>query len=228
MIKEGVLKVKSETIVSLPIETIAFMILENYFLSKSWNKHNWFLAAKNNYGNGDAFLDLAEGWSWLISKGMLVTHSTQSSTDAYELSRTGKKALEHKSFEHIIAAEKIDLILHPTLRNKVRPVFLLGDYEIASFKAMKEVEVKVRKLSGLSASLIGTRLMRTAFHPDNGPLTNKELEAGERQARADLFAGAIGSFKNPTSHRPVSYNDPNEASEVIFLADLLLRLLEKN
>ena len=51
-------------------------------------------------------------------------------------------------------------------------------------------------------------------------------EGGERQARSDLFAGAIGSFKNPTSHRSVTYSDPTEASEVIMLADLLMQILD--
>jgi hypothetical protein len=41
-----------------------------------------------------------------------------------------------------------------------------------------------------------------------------------------LFWGAIGVFKNPSSHRHVEYEDPTAASEVVLLADLLLRLLD--
>ena len=43
----------------------------------------------------------------------------------------------------------------------------------------------------------------------------------------ELFAGAIGTFKNPPSHRQVNYADPTEASEVVLLADLLMRLLDR-
>jgi hypothetical protein len=39
----------------------------------------------------------------------------------------------------------------------------------------------------------------------------------------ELFKGAIGLFKNPSSHRPVSYSDPTAASEIVLLADLLIR-----
>ncbi|WP_442792216.1 TIGR02391 family protein [Amycolatopsis sp. NBC_01307] len=42
----------------------------------------------------------------------------------------------------------------------------------------------------------------------------------------NLFKGAIGMFKNPTSHRAVKYEDPAVASDAVLLADLLLRLLD--
>lgn len=51
--------------------------------------------------------------------------------------------------------------------------------------------------------------------------------AGEQEARRELFAGAIGTIKNPTSHRDVRYDDPTEASEAILLADLLMRILNR-
>jgi hypothetical protein len=43
----------------------------------------------------------------------------------------------------------------------------------------------------------------------------------------ELFAGSIGAFKNPSSHRTVHFNDAIEAAEVVQTADLLLRLLRR-
>lgn len=60
-----------------------------------------------------------------------------------------------------------------------------------------------------------------------GALWRKDLERGESVAQMDLFKGAIGLFKNPASHRRVDYNDPTEAAEVVLLADLQMRLLNK-
>ncbi|MBK6872815.1 MAG: hypothetical protein IPK24_07585 [Kineosporiaceae bacterium] len=43
----------------------------------------------------------------------------------------------------------------------------------------------------------------------------------------ELFAGALGLFKNPVSHRRVDFSDATEAAEVVLLADLLVRQLGK-
>jgi uncharacterized protein (TIGR02391 family) len=86
--------------------------------------------------------------------------------------------------------------------------------------------VRTRAIAAAPDSLIGVKLIRFAFGED-GPLRNPQLDGGELIARMELFAGAIGLFKNPTSHRDVVFDDPAEAAEVIMLADLLMRILDR-
>jgi len=73
---------------------------------------------------------------------------------------------------------------------------------------MKEVEIAVRDAAGLQPADIGVQLVRKAFDKKTGPLTDPNAEEAEREALAHLFAGAIGSYKNPHSHRHVPLNDP--------------------
>ncbi len=110
----------------------------------------------------------------------------------------------------------------------MRTNFDLGDYETACFAAMKAVEVAVRDAAGLDNSLVGVKLMREAFQPHEngkagGALADAKAEGGEQAATANLFAGAMGAYKNPASHRTVDFDDPVEAAEIIQFADLLLR-----
>lgn len=92
---------------------------------------------------------------------------------------------------------------------------------------MKAVEVDVSQAGALPNDLLGVNLMRKAFSPKDGVLRDPEAEGGEQQATADLFAGAIGAYKNPASHRTVKFEDPVEAAEIIQLADLLLRIVRR-
>lgn len=72
--------------------------------------------------------------------------------------------------------------------------------------------------------------MRDAFATKKGgpgPLTDPNLDDGEQVGIQHLFAGAIATFKIPPSHRQVDYDDPTEASEVVLLADLLMRVLDR-
>lgn len=91
---------------------------------------------------------------------------------------------------------------------------------------MKAVEIAVRNASGLGANYIGKDLMRKAFDPEVGALTDMTVEKSEREARSHFFAGAIGSYKNPHSHRNVDLDDPDEAGEIIMLANHLLRIVD--
>ncbi len=124
------------------------------------------------------------------------------------------------------AAERLSVDLHPRIAARVRSQYLLGEYEAAAFLTLREVEIRVRDLAGASNDDLGVALMKEAFK-EGGPLADPALEAGEQQATMALFWGAIGVFKNPSSHRQVDFEDPTLASEIILFADLLHRMLDR-
>ncbi len=117
-------------------------------------------------------------------------------------------------------------LLHPAFADKVWLSLARGDYDEAVFAAFKTVEVAVRNAAGLAPTDIGTALMRRAFDKASGPLTDLSLPESEREALAHLFAGAIGSYKNPHSHRTVTIADGREAQEMVMLASHLLRIVD--
>jgi hypothetical protein len=79
---------------------------------------------------------------------------------------------------------------------------------------MKSVEIAVRAQARLGNDALGVSLMRTAFGKA-GPLTDPAAEPGEKVAIMDLYAGSIGLFKNPSSHRYVDFDDATLGGEVI-------------
>jgi len=168
---------------------------------------------------------VAEAWAWLHNRGLVAWDPDQDSAGAMFISRRGRQLLDD-GLPWLRAVERLDVELLPILEQNARPQFLRGDFETAAFVAMKEVEVRVRNLACLPNSVLGTKLMQEAFRPQ-GPLWRSELDGGESVALMDLFKGAIGLFKNPSSHRRVDVQDPAEAAEIVLLADLLLRLLTK-
>lgn len=91
---------------------------------------------------------------------------------------------------------------------------------------MKAVEIAVREAAGFEVGRHGVAMVRNAFHKDDGPLRDPDQQEAEREALMHLFAGAIGSHKNPHSHRAVPMDDPSEAMEIIHLASHLLRIVD--
>ncbi len=69
--------------------------------------------------------------------------------------------------------------------------------------------------------------MRRAFDVSTGVLTDPSSVQIEKQAMSDLFAGAMGVFKNPTSHRLAAFNKPEDAVDLVMFANYLLRLVDQ-
>ncbi|OLZ51154.1 TIGR02391 family protein [Amycolatopsis coloradensis] len=183
----------------------------------------------NHEPDRDDLLDrLSDAWAWLESHGLIGPHGRNTTSSWQRVTRVGRELVKDKAaLTTLWADERLAGALDPQLEAKVRPIFNLGDYETACFAAMKAVEVEVRRVSGLDSTIIGVDLMRKAFKPEGGPLADAQAHPGEQLAIMNLFAGSIGAFKNPSSHRTVHFDDATEAAEVVQTADLLLRLLRR-
>lgn len=96
----------------------------------------------------------------------------------------------------------------------------------AVFEAFKYVESVVRLKGKYAKTEKGVPLMRKAFNKDNGPLIDTEWTDAEKEAIVQLFAGAIGFIKNPSSHHMINI-DKEQALEMLNFAHYLLRILSK-
>jgi len=219
-----------EQVLSLPVDQVALEILRDVATNEgeTFHPHNWLNQAiqSGSYGDprGLAMVRLSEAWTWIQNKG-LVTHDPSQSTLGWSMmTRLGRRVID-EGLAPMYAEERLQMELHPRLEPRVRPQFLMGEYELAAFAAMRAIEIRVRELASASESEIGVSLMRQAFGT-NGALRDASLDPGEQNATMDLFAGAIGVFKNPSSHRQVEFDDPTIAAEVVLFADLLMRMLD--
>ncbi|WP_329391467.1 TIGR02391 family protein (plasmid) [Streptomyces sp. NBC_01351] len=229
--------VPAEQIRQLPTRDVALLLLQHLASGTGLLQYGGTVGsarqAFQDEPDTNALVDrLSDAWAWLEAHALLSRVPSQS--EAFrQLSRDGRGlAKDPEGITRFEAGQRLSGPLHPALEATVRTNFDLGDYETACFAAMKAVEVAVRDASGLDNSLVGVKLMRAAFQPHQngkagGPLADAGAEGGEQEAASALFAGAIGAYKNPASHRTVDFDDPIEAAEIIQFADLLLRQVER-
>jgi uncharacterized protein (TIGR02391 family) len=187
------------------------------------------------YGNqyptknrGEVEIAVREAWAWLEGTALLIKHPGYVEPNHVRaLSLRANKLASEPDAPRAFNSRRIPKeTLHPVIREDVWALFHRGKFDMAVFQAMRAVEIAVREAAGLTAQDTGTGLMRKAFAPDDGALTDTTAERAEREARAHLFAGEIGSYKNPHSHRNVALDDPDEAAEIIILANHLLRIVD--
>jgi len=168
---------------------------------------------------------LAEGWNWLIREGLLAPRPGDT-FGWHFVTRRGRRIRNRADIRAY--ADSVLLprgTLAPRLVDVCWPSYVRGDYDTAVFQAFKELEVMIRDAAGYSQQEYGTVMVRKAFDENNGPLTDMRKLSSERQALANLIAGAVGSYKNPHSHRKVKV-EAEEACEMIVLASHLIKIVE--
>ena len=189
-----------------------------------------------NYPHGTrdkVLFALMEAWQDLVCEGFIAPRPTQLakqnsmvSATSYFVTRRGK---DIETLEDFKAYRKADLLrkhqLHPIIAEKVWSIFAQGSYGTAVLEAFKQVEVAVRETGGFANSKYGIQLMSEAFAAGSGNLTEPSQHPAEQEARKLLFMGAIGAYKNPSSHQDVEFT-PEETAEIIIIASHLLRIVD--
>lgn len=165
---------------------------------------------------------LREAWAWLEGEGLLIAKEY-----GHFISSRGQRIRGRQDFDaYRRSAVLPKASLHPVIAERVWSSFVRGEYDTAVFQAFKEVEIAVRSAGGFATDDLGTALMGEAFKVGVGPLTDKTAPIPEQLAMVNVFSGAIGLFKNPSSHRHVSFDNPSIAAELISFASLLMRIVD--
>jgi uncharacterized protein (TIGR02391 family) len=172
-----------------------------------------------------------EAWEWLRAEGF-VAPAVGPSPESIIVTRRGREILEYlEPLAMVRAQRRLGVELHRDLADRLRPLTRAGAFEQAAFDALRQVEVRVRELADeprdrRGQPLRGVVLMRNAFG-ERGKLTDPSADAGEQDGLRELFSGAFGAVRNPLGHRNVEWDDATEAAEMVLLADLLMRQLDR-
>ncbi len=233
-----------ETVLSLEPEELAGFVMEHLHSLSPQDLSSQLM--RNNFGgslfynvqlcprayqglsqdNREKIIEAAmDAWFWLEREGFLAPKPGPN-RDTFFITRRGQRV---KNAVDLKAARKADLLprklLHPVITEKTWALFLRGDYDTAVFQAFKEIEIAVRDAGQYELTDLGVDLMRKAFDAKTGRLTDQSKPKAEREALSHLFAGAIGSYKNPNSHRKMVL-EAEETVDILMLASHLLRIVD--
>ncbi|HEX6997258.1 MAG TPA: TIGR02391 family protein [Gammaproteobacteria bacterium] len=224
----------AETLLALSTPDLAGCVLE-YLLSGE-NRSDWHFVAfcegvARDFGGPDGgtynkVLDAcASAWAWL-HVNWLICPDPRKTNDWYMPTVRAKELRDRRGVRQFIERSQLPAeFLHSELVREVLPLYISGRYDLAVFSAFHRLEVAIRTVARLGDERIGTKLASRAFDPNDGPLTDPNAERGEREALRNLMAGALGSYKNPQSHRHVGL-DAATAREQIMLASHLMKIVD--
>ena len=177
---------------------------------------------------GEIRLAIREAWAWLEAQGLIIPAQGINGVNGFRvLSRRARRFSDERQFADYATARLLQRdMLHSSIAAAAWGFFMRGEYAAAVFQTMRQVEIAVREASGFGPGEHGVPMIRRAFGK-SGPLTDPEAETAEQEALAALFAGAVGTYKNPHSHRHVLMESAREAAEIVMLGSHLLRVVDQ-
>ena len=225
------------TVTSLPTGDLAGYVLEVLLTSPDqrqlWCRQSFCMNAAEQYRsqshNASAQVGQAcsEAWSWLEINELICQTFDDNYGRWYCPTRRAAQINDRQSVKALIAASELpEHFLHPLIALHSRSLFLQARFDSAVFEAFKTVEVEMRSIAKLGNELVGTKLASRAFDPKDGPLTDLEAEMGEREALRNLMVGALGTCKNPSSHRRVALT-ADDARAMLMFASFLLNVINR-
>jgi uncharacterized protein (TIGR02391 family) len=173
---------------------------------------------------------VGEAWDMLRGDGYLTADPGQGrNTEFVVLTQRGRDLVARprsRAIEWARAVAALNHPLHPRLLSiGVDATFKAGRLDAAIRDAFRDIEHCVREMSGIQASS-AVPLMEKAFAANAGPLADRAASNSQQNALQRLFMGAFGCYRNAPNHAYVDYG-PGEAVEIVLLASLLLRELDK-
>lgn len=111
--------------------------------------------------------------------------------------------------------------VHPLIVKKSFSLLNEGQFESAVLQAFKTIETRIREKINATQEEYGVKLIRRAFNPESGPLSDYELPKAEREAFCNYIAGAFGFYKNPCSHRDIELDFISAFDRIVVASDLL-------
>ena len=224
----------AEAVVAMHPSDLAGYILEVLLGGNNpslWHRSNFCMYAGaefvDSHGNSHQEVAVAcsAAWSWLEANGLICPKPTDSG-GWFVPTRLANDVRNSTGLRKLVSNQALpEDFLHPAVISNARPLFLQSRFDTAVFEAFKALEVTIRTAAGLGHEMIGTNLASRAFNPESGELTDSAAEKGERVALMNLMTGALGSYKNPSSHRHVELT-ATEAREMIILASHLLKIVD--
>ena len=117
------------------------------------------------------------------------------------------------------------------LRRVCRKLFADGYYALAVLKAWIYIDNMVRQKSRIIGK-DGADLMRAAFSPKNPVLRLNDMRSrsdeNQQQGYMEIFAGSMIGIRNPRAHEHNLDDNPEEALEMLVMANHLMRMLNQS